>query len=281
MARYFWKNNVLGERQLLAASAGYSLQSRKGFTLPAKDHISVRAPEQHGATYIDTFFRPRDLSFVVIIKGCSVSDFEEKLQALLRLLNPLDEGELQVSTRNNGLFTLACRPVTKTTLRMQSGIVGELLVQVRADDPFFHTAEEFEAFIGVVSAGLTIPFTIPAIISSGGVTVSFTIVNDGDIRAFPIIVIGGTVPLVNPEFINDTTGESLLMSTTVPGLGDSLTLDMGQRTAVLRSGPNVIAFASGTFWALQRGSNDIRIKADGANPFSGTLAFTEGFFSPS
>ncbi len=279
MARFFWKNLTLDERQLLAASVGYSLQDRKGFSLPAKDHISARAPQQHGATYVSTFFRPRDLSFVVVIKGCSVSDFEDKHQALVRLLNPLDDGELQISTRNNGLFTLTCRPVTKSTLRMQTGIVGELLVQCRADNPYFHGPEQELTFPASSVSSLTIPFTIPAIILTANLT-ELTVTNGGHVPVFPtvIIITGAGSEIINPVITNVTTGNSLTLTGTFPGL-TALIMDMGARTVVDQTGVNRISEASGNFWDLAVGDNDLRITSEGADVFGGVIRFSDAYLA--
>lgn len=278
MARFFWKNTTLDERQLLAASVGYSIQDRKGFSLPAKDHISARAPQQHGATYVSTFFRPRDLSFVVVIKGCSVSDFEDKHRALARLLNPLDDSELQISTRNNGLFRLACRPVTKSTLRMQTGVVGELLVQCRADDPYFLGPARQENFPASTVSALTIPFTIPAVILTGN-TSELTVTNNGHVAVFPRIrVVTAVGFLINPVFTNVTTGDSLTVQGTFVA-GNYVEVDMGARTVVDRLGNNLISQTSGVFWDLEPGDNDLRLLSEGTDAFGGVMFFTEAFLA--
>lgn len=277
MARFFWRNNTLGERQLLAASVGYSIQDRKGFSLPAKDHISARAPQQHGATYVSTFFRPRDLSFVVVINGCSVSDFEEKHQALVRLLNPLDDGELQISTRNNGLFTLACRPVTKSTLRMQSGVAGNLLVQLRADDPYFYSPEQRVLFPSSALSALTIPFTIPATILNANLA-ELTVTNNGHVPVFPRIIVAGVDP-TNPVLTNVTTGDSLRVEGVFAGAAGFLIVDMGARTVVDALGNNYIGATTGTFWGLEVGDNDLRITSDGVEVFHGVVDFSEAFLA--
>lgn len=279
MARFFWKNITLDERQLLAASVGYSIQNQKGFSLPAKDHISARAPQQHGATYVSTFFRPRDLSFVVVIKGCSVSDFEDKHRALVRLLNPLDDSELQISTRNNGLFTLTCRPVTKSTLRMLTGVAGELLVQARADDPYFLGPERELAFPASTVSALTIPFTIPATILTGN-TSELTVTNNGHVSVFPrlLALSGAGLSIINPVFTNVTTNESLTVTGTFSDL-DFVLVDMGARTVVDRAGNNLISQASGVFWDLEVGDNDLRLLSEGSDVFGGTIFFTEAFLA--
>ncbi len=280
MPKYIWFNDTLGTRRALSSASGYLVRELKGFSLPGKDHISARAPQQHGATYVDTFFRPRQCALVIYVKGCNANDFQAKHRALVRAFNPLDDCQFRIQTDGGDRYTLTCRPVTAMALNRHNAISADVLVQLVADDPFFHTPEEEEDFTAAMCAGLTIPFTFPAIIAEVLMTGAMTITNDGHVSIFPLFTING--PCTNPDFFNDTTGETLTISETVAA-GDVLTVDMGQRTAIITGGggaeTNVLGSVSGVWWALDVGDNTIRITSEVAAVFTGNIAYTERYLA--
>lgn len=280
MPIYLWYNTTRSIRRALSARSGYTVRELIGFSLPPKDHISARAPQQHGATYIDTFYRPRQCGLVITVAGCSAEDFQAKHRELVRAMNPLDASELRIINEAQVLYTLTCRPVAAMEVRRHNSRIADVLVQLIADDPFFHTAQETTDFASAITTGLLIPFTIPALISSTTNRASLTVTNNGHALTYPIVTINGLC--TNPQIINDTTGESLTVSETVAA-GSVLTVDMGARTAIITSAggtTNVLGSVSGNFWALARGANAIRVTSDdGVILFIGNLAFTPRYLA--
>lgn len=280
MPKYLWLNNTLDIRRALSSRSGYLVRELYGFSLPGKDHIFARAPQQHGATYVDTFFRPRECSMVIHVKGCNAEDFQAKHRELVRAMNPLDDCELRIETDDGVRYTLACRPVTAFEVERFNAITSDILVQLVADDPFFYTPEEDEDFTAAMTPGLRIPFVFPAVISSPTMTASVTITNDGHVLAYPVVIING--PCTNPSIVNDTIGETLTVSEIVAA-GEVLVVDMGQRTAIITGGggveTNVLGSVSGVWWALQLGTNAIRITSDVVAVFTGNIAYTERYLA--
>jgi hypothetical protein len=278
--KYIWFNNTLGTRRALTSAAGYLVRELHGFSLPGKDHISARAPQQHGATYVDTFFRPRECALVILVKGCNADDFQFKHRQLVRAMNPLDDCQLRIQTDGGDRYTLTCRPVTAMGVVRHNAISADVLVQLVADDPFFHTPEESEEFTTAMSTGLMIPFVFPGVIAEVLMTGSLTVTNDGHVPIYPTFTING--PCTNPDIINDTTGETLSIAETVAA-GDVLTIDMGQRTAIITGAggaeTNVLGSVSGVWWALDIGDNAIRITSDVAVAFTGSIAYTERYLA--
>jgi len=280
MPIYLWLNNTHNIRRALSSRSGYLVRELVGFSLPDKDHISARAPQQHGATYLNTFFRPRECSMIIHVKGCNAADFQAKHRALVRAMNPLDDCQLRIETDGGIRYTLNCRPVTAMETERLNAITSDILVQLIADDPFFHTPEEDEDFASAIVPGLLIPFVLPAVIRSGGQEASITITNDGHILTYPVITING--PGTNPDIINDTTGETLTVEEIVAD-GDTLTVDMGERTAIITGAggaeTNVLGSVSGTWWALQPGTNAIRITSEAVGAFTGIITYTERYLA--
>ena len=277
---YLWTNTTRNIRRALSARSGYSVQRVTGFSLPDKDHLAARGPQQHGATYVDTFFRPRRCALYIMIEGCDGEDFQDRHRALVLALNPLDDGELRIIAEDQTRYTLTCRVVTAVALRRYNANIGEALVQLVADDPFFYTAEEVTQFTSAIFPGLQIPFYIPAFISSTENVASFVIDNGGHVLAYPVITING--PCTNPQLINATADEVLTVAETI-GAGESLMVDMGERTVILTTGgggeTNVLGSVSGVWWALQRGITLVRITSEDAAIFNGTLTFSERFLA--
>ena len=279
MPKYLWLNNILNIRRALSSRSGYLVRGLVGFSLPDKDHIFARAPQQHGATYVDTFFRPRECSMIIHVKGCNAADFQAKHRALVRAMNPLDDCQLRIETDDGARYTLTCRPVTAMEVARLNAITSDILVQLVADDPFFHTPEEEEEFIAVLIPGLRIPFVFPGVIRPALVTALLTVTNSGHVFTYPIFTING--PCTNPDIINETTGETLTIDE-ILAAGDILTVDMGQRTAIVTSGgveTNVLGSVSGVWWSLQVGDTDIRIPSDAAGIFAGSITFSERYLA--
>lgn len=280
MSEYLWTNTTRNIRRALSSRSGYTVVSVSGFSLPDKDHLTARGPQQHGATYIDTFFRPRRCALTIMIAGCDAEEFQAKHVELVRAMNPLEDGVLRIIADDQTRYTLTCRPVTAITLQRHNARIGEALVQLVADDPFFYTAAETTPFNSVIDPGLLIPFIIPAVIAGSTNQASFSVSNGGHVASFPTVTING--PCTNPDIINDTTAETLTVSEFVAA-GDTLTVDMGARTAIITSGggaeTNVLGSVSGTWWDLEPGTNAIRIVSDELPLFAGTFVFSARYLA--
>jgi len=278
--KYLWLNNTLSVRRALSARSGFVVEQVQGLSLPDKDHISARAPEQHGSTYVDTFFRPRLFSLTIAIIGCDAAEFASKHRTLVRAINPLDNGELRIEDEDGTRYTLTCRPVAAIELNRHNARIGSALIQLIADDPFFHTAQQTLQATSAVTLGLTIPFTIPAVISSPTNTAAFSVANNGHVPVFATIVING--PVTNPRLINVTDSETLTISTTVAA-GDVLTVNMGDRTALITgaggSSQNVLGSVSGTWWDLAPGASSVEVTSEALDIFTATLQFQEAFLA--
>ena len=278
MSEFVWINNTRSLRRVFSGRSGFTLVRYDGLSLPGKDHLAARGPRQHGATYVATYFQPRQFSLEVAIAGCDMEELQAKHRTLAAAINPLDASELRVVAEDGSRYYLTCRPVTSVAWRVADGRVAEALIQCVADDPFFYSMNQQSVAILTALVSLTIPFTIPARI--GGYLDDVSVTNNGQVFAYPVLVFNG--PATNIHMFNNTTGEDLQVNEVVAG-GEVLTVDMGARTALVDAGlpteRNVVGGAVGDWWALQPGVNDLTFTNENAAAVSGTLTFRERFLA--
>lgn len=108
--------------------------------------------------------------------------------------------------------------------------------------------------------GFTEPIVEPleSVLADGG---QQFIVNQGSAPAAPTLSIEG--PITNPRVLNNTTGEELRLLFDLAA-GETLVIDFRQRTVLLNgtaSRYSAVEFPASTWWALQPGSNDVRLNA--------------------
>lgn len=260
MPEYLWHNVDRDIRRPLSHRSGYGVLAVSGLSLPDKDHLTARGPQQHGATYVSTYFCPRECSLTLLVQGCNEVDFEAKHRELVRAFNPLQAGRLHIYTHDNLRYYLNCRPVTSIELNRLNAIAAEALVQLIADDPFFYGGDVETYFYGEAYAGLRIPFIIPGLLDSPGTATKFIIPNDGQVLSYPRISMSGNMgDLVNPGCWNLNTGQVLQVNYTIP-IFEVLEIDMGLRT-VMWGTTNLLPYMTGDFWALEVGDNELKAYA--------------------
>lgn len=105
--------------------------------------------------------------------------------------------------------------------------------------------------------GAVVPFVLPVILS-GGSGGSENIINNGNLSAYPIITLDGS--LTNPRIANNTTGEWVQLNISM-SLGEQIIIDMENRTVIQGGVTNQIATMSddSVFWRLAPGSNTVTL----------------------
>lgn len=279
MPQFIWLNTTQNTRRVFSGRSGFTLTRYSGLSIPGKDHLSARGPHQHGSTYIATYFKPREFSLEIAVAGCDMAGLQEKHRLLARSLNPLDDSQLLVIAQDESRYYLTCHLVTDLEWVVGDGRIATILVQCIADDPFFYsTILQQVAILTAAIAPLTIPFTIPARI--GGNLDDLTVTNEGQVFAYPILAFAGVADDV--RMYNTTTSEVLEIDEPIAA-GETLTVDMGARTAIISKAGvpdrNVVASAVGDWWALQVGDNDLTFVSDNAAAMSGTITWRERFLA--
>ena len=99
--------------------------------------------------------------------------------------------------------------------------------------------------------------------------------NDGDLEAYPIITIIGTVNGV--QIVNETTQSTLELNLTTSEPDDEIIVDMNKRFVTLNgTGINAYRTTNSTWWPLVREENDIKIILGEGSSATATIKFKEG-----
>jgi hypothetical protein len=131
-------------------------------------------------------------------------------------------------------------------------------------DPYALASSESSVVITAGAAageiGITNPITNPMSTTLSPTGQDF-VINQGDAPTWPRFTI--TVPITNPQILNNTTGELLALSYT---LGPGEFFDVYPQTGrILLGGTSdrysALDFANSTWWQLQPGQNDVRLLA--------------------
>ena len=152
-------------------------------------------------------------------------------------------GRLTVSHKNLHRV-IHCRCISFTK-RERSDALISAVVQLLADNPYFHDIAPVSSAIMQKEALLSTPFTLPCMVSSRKVEASVMVT--GDAPAEPVITIRGTSDSVleNPEIVieNETTGAKI---TLFYGLsqGEQLTIDIKNRTILSSKTENMYPYLS-------------------------------------
>jgi Phage tail protein len=279
MPQFVWQNLTQSTRRAFSGRSGYTLTRYSGLSIPPKDHLSARGPRQHGGTYIATYFRPREFSLEVAVAGCDMEELQAKHRLLARSMNPLDDSQLLVIAQDESRYYLSCHLATQLEWVVADGRVATILAQCIADDPLWYRTFLKTAVITTAAVGpLVIPFVIPSRI--GGNLDDLTVTNEGQVFCYPILTFAGVADDV--RMYNVTTGEVLEIDEPIAA-GETLTVDMGARTAIISMvgvpDRNVVASAVGDWWALQLGANDLTFVSNNAAAMSGTVSWRERFLA--
>jgi hypothetical protein len=107
---------------------------------------------------------------------------------------------------------------------------------------------------------LTFPLVFTGPVSGTG---RMTLTNEGTAHTFPISTITGPLPQ-GWRIINEATGDTLSFTTAL-GARQRLTIDHGERTADI-DGYSIASLASGTWWPLTPGRNQLRFLTPAYDP---------------
>ena len=230
----------------------------QGFGLAPLHRITTRGPLQHGDSDIGFRLDPRVLQIPLVVKNDSATPMIQSYairQALLDIFRPQDAGILTVTfgttTRN-----IAVKVLGGLTFDVDpQDYHVRTVVQLRADDPTWYDAEQFNtSTINGVNFGLTYGLT-----------------NTGNWLSFPQIQATG--PVTNLTITNSTTSQVL----NIPGAisaGTSYYFDLRYGYKTIYTGPNqtgtnvidkISATSNLATWAIQPGVNNIVITGTGTS----------------
>ncbi len=174
---------------------------------------------------------------------------------------------------------IRCRCISFTKQERSDALIS-VVVQLLADNPYFHDIAPVRCVIMQRKALLSSPFTLPCMVSSRKVEASVLVT--GDAPAEPVITLVGTseTTLENPEIVieNETTGAKI---TLFYGLskGEQLTIDIKNRTILSSKTENMYPYLSrDTFlnqFTLPCGLSVVSCKTQ--EPILATLSFENNY----
>lgn len=213
-----------------------------------------------------------DIRFPLNVFGPDQASIDAARRTLSEAMRPTrGVGTLQHVANDGTVRQLFCRETSRfrdVTLRSVGRLQFGLIFS--AADPFWYDANwTTQVFTpsGQVNF-FEVPF-FPIHLSVGGLSTQFTIGNTGQAETWPIWTITG--PATNISLSNNTTGETLVLTTTLLA-GQILTIDTrpGVIQVIREDGSNQWATVQDTsqIWSLAVGGNTISISMSGTTSAS-------------
>lgn len=206
----------------------------EGFSLPPVERRTVRAPFQHGETYLGFSFQARSLQLTFHLRGTSRQDLWARRRQLAAILNPLaGPFYLQLCTLEGDIYTLRDvvpdSQMTAIVGTAQEPTVQATSIRLVAHDPAWYGPERHEETAAPTPASeLTFPASFSIMFDvDGALSEVLTIVTQGDFTSWPTITLYG--PMENPRVSNLTTGEDFGLNYTL-SVGEVVTIDTSRKT---------------------------------------------------
>lgn len=247
---------------------------------PAPRAVAENRPSGHGAVDATSFYGPRVIELTGFVQASSFADFWPKVDDLLGGLALGSEHVLRFR-RLGDTFDL------QTTVRVDSSVdlpVGDVPrpfarwgVSLFCRDPRLYADLTSGAYdpTDAGSGGLVFPLGFPLVFGASGVSGALQVENAGNVSTPPVLVVTG--PVTNPILDNDTTGLAIHTRDCGLAAGDTLTLDVRRRTAVLNGTtprPDLVNASLTTWWELRPGFNQIRMRGSAMASSQTELAVT-------
>lgn len=244
------------------------VQSIRNGGFPDIDQSAVKRGGFTGRTITPSKFISYKFVIEWVVVGSSFSDLANQRETFIKLLGEVISkgGKTLKINRANGInLQVDIKGIDVfSDVSTADPLNTRVLTEMQAEYPFLRSQIEQSPTAFIFSGGgMAIPMIIPLDMSVGGIN-EITIINNGNYEAYPIFTFSG--PLQNPTLGNLTTGKTLNINTTLATGGDSLEVDIFQRSAkFLPSGANARQFVTGDFWTLAVGSNVIHLGSGSFN----------------
>ncbi len=236
----------------------------QGRHMPPITHTEDEVPLQPGGRLRQVNIKTRELDLPILITGLSEMDVRTEIRTLEHLMNPLrGDGKLRVTAPDGSQRELTCRYLSGLQLNEEKLYLLKQTAPLvfRAPDPYWYdTQTNVFTYVTGGQPATFFPF-FPLRLSSSTVFTDASVSNLGDVEAWPEWIITG--PGDSITLRNLTTGETITLNTTI-GTGEQITIDTkpGKKTIRKNDGTNLFGSQSfdSSLWALQPGSNSIRIE---------------------
>jgi len=225
--------------------------------------------------------KPQNFHFVMefTIFGSSFSDLANQRNAFEAALDQILQNPpvtLTLTLANGTVVTADCRSVIVTgDVDAESPQIGSFLVEIQTEYPYLLEQTIHNTTVNIATGGgISIPMGIPLNFANGGNN-SVILNNLGNMIAYPTFTLYG--PLNFASLVNVTTNQILNMSYNLPA-GQTITVNMFNRTCVLNDGTNMRQYFTGNFFTFLAGNNLINLSSSPNTQLGYAIASWQGHF---
>lgn len=246
-----------------ATATLYRRQGASGRFMPPIVVKDRAVPGDHGTRFQHCRFDAAHPVIPVLLEGLDDTEFRSAVRDLAAVLNP-DKGIGKLrATFDGGTREQSALFVDGLDFAEDYTTFAIPSLLFRAFDPFWY---DTTTVTSPFTTGTTASFfpIFPWRLASSEVFADATVVNDGDVDAWPVWTITG--PGSGLVLRNLTTGKVLSLNRTLLA-GEIVTIDTtpGVKTVTLNDGTNLFGLLTDRqLWPLARGTNSIRVELSGA-----------------
>ena len=238
----------------------------EGFEFPSINTVYTDTPGRSGAFFVKSKYGRRRLSW----QGYLTSLCEVDRRAILGF----NIGELKTLKFETGYgLALQTNIELESILMPYQKLRTPYLFEAISPDYRFYsqTLSSADTAPTTATGGVTLPTALPIDFSNVVGVSDLTIVNAGNAYSPPTMIITG--PGTNFTIQNVTTGESLIISTTITAT-DTITIDVLNKTILLNGTTNIFGLSNREFWEVPPGSSDVHFVAETGEGPSTSLNFS-------
>lgn len=243
--------------------SGYIFKTLSGFDYPTVRMNVKENGNYHGARFGSAYYGARVMTIEGEILGTSPEDYEAKRRALGQAFTILNNLQQVTFTTRAGLILKAdCIVNNRLEMPYEAGLMqrGTFRIELIAPFPFFLSSTTHVSTVYVFEGGgAVIPAVIP--LTFGDSLASDVDINNlGNVVAFPIIRLHGI--MTDPVIKNNTTDLQLSLDYTLTTTEQYIEIDTYLHTVKRGdTGLNIFASATGDFWTLATGINNVVLSA--------------------
>lgn len=274
---------TIADYQLVIATTGlvlgpttdYIIRRWDGYGLPGIRTTEHMRPFDHGAFLSSEYLTPRTWSAEIAVRGDDATEAMANSDALNQAwyfdatANASFDTSTYVVVKMPGQVARRLYGRPRRNAADLASIInarGEAKLEFYAADPRWYSDTLSQATFNTATAvsgkGFNKSFDYGW--GGSGTNGSLSVVNAGNFPTYPSIVLTG--PLTNITLTNETTGQSLVITYTLPA-AETLTIDFNAKTILLNGSASRYSAKSGTWWMLKPGANSLRMTV---NAGSGT-----------
>lgn len=246
------------------ATNGLVLERIGGAGIAPVDHRVVQTPLRDGSAYVDSRLLPRTLVAQMLLSGASMATWYALRRTVIAAINPRRGAQgIVCFAPSTSVYEIDAIVSGGLGFEGSGPFVEDVAIAFLCPDPTWRIAALTESQQTVPSAGLTIPLTIPLELSEAAIT--FSVTNSGDMDSYPTFVVtAGSAGCEGIQLENVTTGKLFKLDGLSLTVGQYVTVNMEDRTAVLSTGTNVFGYltAASQMWPLTVGTNSVKVSVD-------------------